>query len=261
MRLFSRWRIHKNMSEEGSVDISEQGGVRSLHLGNDTVQSSMRVARPNDLELAYTRSMMAFLLFKQPKHILMIGLGGGSLAKFVYHRMPHARVTVVEISAKVVAAARSHFCLPEDDERLQLVIDDAAEFVASTTEVFDAVMVDGFNEHCQVESLATESFYSHCQRLLCPDGVLVVNLWGSDTNYSNYFERITAVFGGQVLALPAEKRGNVIVFGFEKPLGMPRWSDLRERGKELEALYGLEFLEFIESFKRMNLYSEKRLLI
>ena len=69
--------------------VSERFGVRSLHIGSDTIQSAMRLARPNDLELAYTRSMMAFLLFtERPARVLMIGLGGGSLAKFIYHRMP-----------------------------------------------------------------------------------------------------------------------------------------------------------------------------
>ena len=63
MNFFARWRLRKPARDADSVYVTETFGVRSLHIGSDTIQSSMRLARPNDLELAYTRSMMAFLLF------------------------------------------------------------------------------------------------------------------------------------------------------------------------------------------------------
>ena len=72
------------MTGEESVDVSEMDGVRSLYLGSETVQSAMRVKAPYELELAYSRGMMMFLLFmKQPKDVLMIGLGGGSITKYI----------------------------------------------------------------------------------------------------------------------------------------------------------------------------------
>ena len=47
-----------------SVEVSEEDGVRSLHLGGDAIQSSIRLDRPDELALDYTRAMMAFLLFQ-----------------------------------------------------------------------------------------------------------------------------------------------------------------------------------------------------
>ena len=64
MKFLQSWRVRKPADDNESVYISEKFGVRTLHIGSDTVQSSMRIARPNDLEVSYTRSMMAFLLFK-----------------------------------------------------------------------------------------------------------------------------------------------------------------------------------------------------
>ena len=105
MKFLRSWRIRKPEEDNESVYLSEKFGVRTLHIGSDTVQSSMRIAQPNDLEISYTRSMMAFLLFNaDPREVLMVGLGGGSLAKYVYHRLPRARTTVVEIMPQVVAA-------------------------------------------------------------------------------------------------------------------------------------------------------------
>ena len=121
MGFLSKWRARKGADEPGAVDVSERDGVRYLHLGGVTVQSAMRVNAPNGLELAYTRAMMGFLLFHpEPRNILMIGLGGGSVAKFVHHKLPAVQTRVVEISPQVVTAARNHFFVPEADPRLQI---------------------------------------------------------------------------------------------------------------------------------------------
>jgi spermidine synthase len=67
-----------------AIEVVEERGMRVLHLGSHAIQSAMRVTRPWDLELAYTRAMMGFLMFNDtPQDVLMIGLGGGSLAKFI----------------------------------------------------------------------------------------------------------------------------------------------------------------------------------
>src|SRR5678809_13316 len=73
---------------------------RRMHFTNDATQSAMLFADPDALIAQYTRKMMAFLLFNpNPKHIVMIGLGGGSLAKFCYRHLPGSKITVVEINA------------------------------------------------------------------------------------------------------------------------------------------------------------------
>ena len=262
MGFFSKWRTHKAVGEQGVVEVSERDGVRFLHLGSDTVQSAMRVKAPNELELAYTRSMMGFLLFHpEPRDILMIGLGGGSVAKFVYHRLPAVKTRVVEINPQVVVAARSHFCVPEADQRLQIEITDGMEHVRNHPATCDVLMVDGYDDRSQVEALASQNFYDDCAAALTPDGVLVVNLWGSDKLFDVYFRRIEASFNGLVLAMPTGRMSNIIVFGFKRSPGNPRWQELKERAKILEAEYGLEFPDFIDALRSLNVHSEKRLLI
>ena len=80
-------------------------------------------------------------------------------------------------------------------------------------------------------------------------GVLAVNLWGSDKNFDVYRQRIETSFDGLTLCLPTEKHGNIVVFGFERSSGNPRWDDLRQRARELESAYGLEFLKFVENLR------------
>lgn len=258
MSLFSRWRRHKYASVDESVYVTEKYGVRSLHIGSDTIQSSMRLARPNDLELAYTRSMMAFLLFHcAPSRVLMVGLGGGSLAKFVYHQMPETANEVLEINPQVVAVARRMFELPASDGRLSVRVCDGAEFIACDGPAYDAIMVDGYDGESQVEALSTRAFYAACRRRLDAGGVLVVNLWGSDRAFEDYVERIESAFPAGTLCLPAERPGNVIVLAFRDAPGNPRWDDLDRRARALEACYGLEFVKFVRGLRKMNRWDEE----
>src|SRR5882672_7498879 len=100
-----RWPV----ARQAAVAVSEQAGVRYLHIGGDAIQSAMRLAKPDRLELHYTRAMMGFLLFHpQPKKLLMIGLGGGSMPRFLHRAFPAARIMALEISPEVVAASRRH---------------------------------------------------------------------------------------------------------------------------------------------------------
>ena len=262
MNFFARWRLRRPAADSGSVYVTERFGVRSLHIGSDTIQSSMRIARPNDLELAYTRSMMAFLLFNPPpRRVLMVGLGGGSLAKFVYHRLPEAVTEILEINPQVVAIARRLFELPAADERLVIRVCDAAEFIAAEGTGFDAMLVDGYDSESQVLELATVAFYRGCRQRLERGGVLVVNLWGSDQRFEDYLGRIEEAFPSGTLCLPAEKPGNVIVFGFRDPPQVVAWVELESKARELEALYGLEFGKFVRGLRRMNRCDSERLYI
>jgi len=262
MGFLSRWRTHKAVSEQGTVDVSERDGVRYLHLGGVTVQSAMRINAPHELELAYTRAMMGFLLFRPvPGNILMVGLGGGSVAKFVYHKLPSVRTQVVEINPQVVAAARSHFFLPEADARFEVKIADGVDYVRAHADSCDVLMVDGYDDRSLVEALASQSFYDDCAAALKHDGVLVANLWGSDKLFDVYLKRIEASFNGLVVCMTTARLSNVIVFGFKRSPGNPRWQELKERARQLEAEYGLEFPDFVDALRSLNVHSEKRLLI
>lgn len=242
MRLFSK-RIAKSVTSDTTVEVTETRGIRHLQLGTQAIQSAMRISRPWDLELAYTRAMMAFLLFKPgPTRVLMVGLGGGSLAKFIRKYRPDTHITAVEISPQVISAARSHFFLPGDDERLQVVLGDAAEHVPEHPESADVILLDGFDAGNQVESLAALEFYQACRKALKPGGVLVVNLWGRDPGFVTYFSRIVAAFEGQVAWLPVMGKNNVIAFGIHGDDGQTRLE--RAEVEKLHKKWGLDFASF-----------------
>src|SRR5262245_66527087 len=73
MNFFARWRLRKIASDD-AVYVTEKSGVRSLHIGSDTIQSSMRIARQNDLELGYRRSMVFCVLLRE-RHARVMSIG------------------------------------------------------------------------------------------------------------------------------------------------------------------------------------------
>ena len=258
MKFLAKWRLRKPTEDEQTPYVSERYGVRTLHIGSDTVQSAMRLAKPLDLELSYTRSMMAFLLFTHSAdEVLMIGLGGGSLAKFVYHRMPRSRVKAVEVSSGVVAIARQYFHVPENDARFEIVTGDGAEYVARADVTADVLIVDGYDSDAHAEELASRDFYTACRDRLKKGGMLVVNLWGGDKSFTTLLQRIQSAFDGATVCLPAERPGNIIVFGFQSDPERLDWSELENRARGLETQLGLEFPRFVEGLRKMNRHDER----
>jgi spermidine synthase len=262
LRLFKGWRGRRCVSTDGNVQISEEDGIRYLHLGSSTIQSGMRMSQPDALELAYTRSMMAFLLFlPEPRRVVSIGLGGGSVNKWLYTRFPQAEQVVVELNPGVIAVARQYFHVPPDDARLQVMQGDGARWVAEHPDSADVILVDGYDGEAHAKELASADFYRAAAASLRGAGVLVVNLWGSDRNFDEYLRRIETVFGGQVACVPALQKGNVIVLAFKCLPGRLGWDELNQRARALQARYGLEFLRFVEGMKRLNPHTDQRLLI
>ena len=229
-----------------SIDISEEAGVRYLHFGSTWVQGAMRIARPWHLELDYTKEMMASLLMREdsrfPRKVLLIGLGAASLTKFIYRNCPLAKLTVVEIESRVVAAARQFFKLPDDPLRLKIVVADGAQFIAENDKTYDLILVDGFDEDARPGELDTLPFYQMCRARLNDNGILAVNLLGRSRGYAASLDKLRDAFDTRALAFPSCESGNVIALaatGAPIRIGL---DDLKEQAVALKENTGLNLL-------------------
>ena len=178
--------------------VRTERGRRTLEFTPGDVQSEMLLARPDALVLAYTRAMLCFaLLAPRPRHIVMVGLGGGSLAKFCYRYFPQARITVLEVRADVIVL-REQFALPPDDARLRVLHCDALDYLAVAPGDIDVLLVDGFDSAGLPSRLTGDAFYADCRRALRPGGVLVANIFTYDPDYAGAVARLRACFDGQL---------------------------------------------------------------
>ncbi|HTQ75449.1 MAG TPA: fused MFS/spermidine synthase [Burkholderiales bacterium] len=245
-------RVRNWLASRKAIEIVEEDGVRVLQIGGDAIQSAMRLSAPDAIELDYVRAMMAFLLFcPAPRDVLMVGLGAGSMARFVHARMPGTRVTVVEINPGVVTVARRYFGFPGEDERLEVVIDEGAHAVGQRPAGCDVLVVDGFVDGRVAGSLCTRSFYDSAFAALRPQGVMVANFMADDGRLERHCARIEKSFRRPPALLLAEERDNLIAFA---PKGGPRrlaWSVLRGRARRARAL-GLRLEECLAPLKERN---------
>lgn len=235
-------------SPRHAIDISEEAGVRYLHFGSDWVQGAMRIARPWSLELAYTREMMAGLLLrdphKWPRSALLIGLGAGSLAKFIYRNFPDCRITVVEINPQVEFIAHQYFKLPDDPQRLSVQIACGADYLQTCTRQFDMILSDGFDASGRPGMLDTLAFYQNCSARLSDDGLFCVNLL-REKGFKQSVDRIKEAFSGQTTVFPSCDSGNTIVFGRAGQPVEVMLDTLRERASALKKQTRLDLLPTI----------------
>jgi spermidine synthase len=186
--------------------------TRALHFSISEIQSRMQSSRPLALDLDYTRTMMGFLLFNDsPDTIGMVGLGGGSLAKFCRAYLPQARIDVVEINPHVIAL-RDKFHVPPDDDCFAVRRADGADFVRSPPHRLDVLMVDGYDAEGIPPGLCSQAFYDDCRDSLQRDGLLVLNLHMGHCDYALHVDRLHRAFDGQILVVGDRDCGNSIVF-------------------------------------------------
>ncbi|MFZ2824156.1 fused MFS/spermidine synthase [Hydrogenophaga sp.] len=204
--------IHAGLNVR-DVRIQHKRFEQALSFGLTDVQSAMDPRQPDRLVLNYTRVMMGFLVFSpQPRNMLMIGLGGGSLPKFCHRHCPGTDITVVEIDPRVIAL-RDQFEVPPDQNHFRVLQADGADFVAAMDDAsYDIIMVDGFDAESMAPSLGTQNFYGLCARLLTTGGVMVCNLHELDLHFGAYLERIALSFDGEAVVVAAREPGNSVVF-------------------------------------------------
>lgn len=226
---------------DGKPFLHEYRGALSLHFEPQAIQSRMLRDAPDELVLGYTKAMMAFLLFHPaPARIAMIGLGGGSMAKYCLRYLPSVDFTAIEISPEVIAF-RSEFAIPPDNERFRVICGDGADYVRDTSNRVDALIVDGFDASGQPPQLCSQDFYDLCVAKLSDNGVLVTNFWAADVEYGACISRLRNSFGNRVVSISSEDPENRVVFACKAPGFPPPERAFLRRARELDTVHPINF--------------------
>jgi spermidine synthase len=245
----SRRQPAKHASSASNPRVVDTSTERQLQFKDSVLQSRMRLDDPYLLVAPYTRQMMSFLLFNpDPVHILMIGLGGGSMPKFCHRHLPTARVTVVELDARVIAM-RESFCIPADDERLRIVHADGVHYVARLDQPVDVVLIDAFDEDGVAPLLATSNFFVDVAKHLSDDGVLIMNLLGEPLTYAAHLRRVRDLFGNRVVLVAVQGNDNVLLFAFKPDVIAASAPRLTLRARHLQSKYRMNFRAYLQRIR------------
>ena len=171
--------IHQEDSPYQQIRVRDIDPFRFLIL-NNTFHAVMMNGAPNYLALPYSQVMMAALpLPDQTKRGLILGHGGGSLAKWLAQYWPSLELDVVEMDPSVVKAAEEYFEYTPPSLH-HVFVQDARMFLGTTKAQYDIIWVDVFARHLIPFHLTTQEFYQELRAHLAPGGVLAVNLASSD---------------------------------------------------------------------------------
>lgn len=259
MRLYyDGFVVHQSQSDEGMIEVVDAGDLRSLHFGTFPRQSCMSMTTPHSLELTYTEAMMAALLLNDaPKRILVVGLGGGSLVRFLLHHFSDCHIDVVEYREDVVKVAYGYFQVPEYDKRLKVHIGDGYQFVQSRffqDEIgYDLLLVDAYDHVGMSESVGLTAFFDACAGLLTAKGVMSINLWGTNRPvFKQTMGRINQSFEGKSLTLPVEDKGNIICLATSELITQAMLKKLRSSVDELEQRFQINLPKSLKALTRRN---------
>lgn len=249
--------IFQGQDEYGRIEVRDRGGRRSLHLGSETVQSAFFLHNPAVLALSYTEAMLTFALLRPaPTRVLLLGLGGGSLAKFLLHHFSAVHIDAVELRPAVVAVAQRYFGLTVD-ERLHLHTADAADFLLQNRAEdapYDAILVDAYDGAGPASATTCEQFPALCARHLAPQGVVVFNCWSAQTELLEaQLESLSATFSGRVARLHVPRRGNIIAFAGPAVLELKQRDELAREARRLKHAWHIDMPGHL---RRMSLLNE-----
>lgn len=193
--------IHQERSLYRNILVEDNGDLRCLKFNvksSKTQQSCLLKSQPKKLVFNYTKLLMASLLVNpEPKRILIIGLGGGTMSNTLAELYPQSEIDNIEIDPAVIKVARDYFGFFEND-KIKTYAQDGRIFIKRALlkkQTYDWIILDAFNGDYIPEHLLTEEFLTEAKTLLAEDGILSANTFSLSELYAHESATYKAVFG------------------------------------------------------------------
>jgi spermidine synthase len=193
--------IHEARSKYRDITVTQVGERRCLlfnvHRG-DRNQTCMMMNDRDQLVFDYTRmSFVGLLLQPDPKSILVIGLGGGSIPMTFSEMYPNAKIDVVEIDDAVVNVAEEYFYY-SDTDNMTAHVDDGRPFIKRAGirgQTYDYIVLDAFSGDYIPEHMLTREFLEEVKSIMTEDSVLVANTFSTSRLYDHESVTYQRAFG------------------------------------------------------------------
>ena len=239
--------IHLRRSEFQTLAVYQAEQLRLLRVDDQAIQSACNLLAPEQLCLPYAQFMMGIFLFQPaPEKVLLLGLGGGDMVRYLHHALPQCQLTAVDIDANTFDIAQRYFELPDD--RVDGVCQEAHHFVESNRGRYHTVLIDLYATQGPPALLHDIGFFEHCRQRLTLDGVLALNLITEDADvFADIVCKIRLVFNSLSVCAKVPGHKNIIIFAFNKKPAQTGRADLSENARQLSQRYELNFNAIVEA--------------
>ena len=204
--------------------------------GWNYTESVSNLRDPDDLVLRYAQTMTIATAFPaEPKKILMLGLGGGSLSTYLGRFMPDAAIDTVEIDRRVIDVAKTYFGIRET-ERVRYFDADGRVFLNRNRQLYDLILLDAYRGGFVPFHLLTKEFYALVKQRLTPGGAVASNVHDGTKLYHSTVKTLGEVFSD--IDLFPSGQGEVIALGMNAPIDK---ETLAQRAATLQERYKFRF--------------------
>ncbi len=193
--------LHQERSLYRNIFVTQDGDERCMLFRYPRPfgrESCKLLNDPNKLIFDYTQMMLAALyLSPNPKHILIIGEGGGTIPTALTEMFPDTQIDLVELDKAVDAVARNYFGF-KPSPKVRVTISDGRVFVkraAPQKPNYDLVLLDAFDADYIPEHMLTREFLQEVKSIMVPGGVIVANTFSDSALYDYESATYHAVFG------------------------------------------------------------------
>ncbi|HEY6528861.1 MAG TPA: methyltransferase domain-containing protein [Cellvibrionaceae bacterium] len=237
--------IHSTCDHLGNLLVIDYRDYRVLTFDSDYTQSGYSLAKPYAVTHEYIRIMMLVLGLTTPRHVTLLGLGGGSLLRSMHHHLNVCDFNVVELRAKVIEIAQIYFDLPEGD-RVKYTCADANQHLdQAPSKSSDIIFSDLFDAYFMSPVQVKPVFVEQCYRVLGDRGWLVINFHHLPLSRSAFFTALTAHF--QKIFVFSGAADNHIVFA--KKSADIDWLGAEQKINNMELELGTAFMSLFEQLK------------
>jgi len=198
--------------------VADHEGVRYLLLDGG-IHTAVRLEDGAPRQNYVAATELATELFERPGRALLVGLGGGALARLL--TIDGWRVDAVEIDPAVTAAARDFFHLRPHFALVHHA--DGRQFLRTSRDTFDLIVLDAFGSGSVPFHLVTAEAFAEARARLRPGGVLALNLEGIGWQ-EPLVRAVAATLGTRfrhVVALPVaeppDQLGNIVLLASDRP--------------------------------------------
>jgi spermidine synthase len=235
--------IFRKVTPYATITVKKgKGGLLTLWFGGSKYpDSAVKIGDPDHIEFEYVQALtVALALTSEPKRVLAVGLGGGTLPTFLRKHYPEMVIDTVDIDPDVVDVAKKFFGFRED-AAMHAYVEDGRQFIEKCETPYDIIFLDAYGSEDIPYHMATKEFLQAVRRAAAPNGVVASNILRAPDNrlHGEMVRTFQEVFGSVYIV--ATKNGpNEIVLAMpgNTPVGR---ASLARRASQLSEDQKLEF--------------------
>lgn len=239
-----------------TVRIEHSGNEHHLKFETDTdaIQSAINMKQPHQLVMQNLQYLMGILQFiPEPKKILILGVGGGSLIHFFRHYLPNSEITGVEYNAELMNIAFDRLKLPRAETNLSYVIEDARHYIKTCEEKFDLIVLDIFDSGVSPDWSLHQGFNRHLKNRLTPQGAVAYNLLiQSEKGFSRFYQLMRELYQQQTLCLETEDYENILVYALNFKNRPSSLTHNLQKSMQFTEMYDLPFNQIMKVIYDIN---------